>query len=85
MRFRHPLQRRAQRGGLGSVDGDAGAAGADIHRVHIVDAPFAADHAMASLTESVRFLLEMTPLNADDVRAAFLAHPESDPVFEYRK
>ena len=44
MRFRHPLQRRAQRGGLGGVDGDAGAAGADIHRAHIVDAPFAADH-----------------------------------------
>ena len=39
---------------------------------------------MASLAGSVRFLLEMTPVNADEVRAAFLAHPESDPVFEYR-
>lgn len=47
-------------------------------------ADLAADHAMASLAGSVRFLLEMTPVNADDVRAAFLAHPESDPVFEYR-
>ena len=40
---------------------------------------------MASLAGSVRFLLEMTPVNADDVRAAFLARPESDPVFEYRE
>jgi uncharacterized protein (TIGR02421 family) len=45
----------------------------------------AADHAMATLAGSVRFLLEMTPVNADDVRAKFLAHPEVDPVFEYRK
>jgi len=44
----------------------------------------AADHAMASLAGTVRFLLEMTPVNADEVRATFLAHPESDPVFEYR-
>ena len=48
-------------------------------------ADLAVDHAMASLAGSVRFLLEMTPVNADDVRAAFLAHPESDPVFEYRE
>jgi uncharacterized protein (TIGR02421 family) len=40
---------------------------------------------MATLAGSVRFLLEMTPVNADDVRAKFLAHPEVDPVFEYRK
>ena len=45
----------------------------------------AADHAMASLAGSVRFLLEMTPVNADDVRPTFLAHPEADPVFEYRQ
>ncbi|MFH8249062.1 flavohemoglobin expression-modulating QEGLA motif protein [Microbacterium sp. B2969] len=48
-------------------------------------ADLAADHAMASLAGTVRFLLEMTPVNADDVRSAFLAHPESDPVFEYRE
>jgi len=47
-------------------------------------ADLAADHAMASLAGSVRFLLEMTPVNADEVRSAFLAHPESEPVFEYR-
>ncbi|MEV4689048.1 flavohemoglobin expression-modulating QEGLA motif protein [Microbacterium sp. LWH3-1.2] len=44
----------------------------------------AADHAMASLAGTVRFLLEMTPVNADDIRAQFLADPENDPVFEYR-
>jgi len=48
-------------------------------------ADLAADHAMASLAGTVRFLLEMTPVNADEVRAAFLAHPETDPVFEYRE
>ena len=47
-------------------------------------ADLAADHAMASLAGTVRFLLEMTPVNADDVRARFLARPEVDPVFEYR-
>jgi len=47
-------------------------------------ADLAADHAMASLAGTVRFLLEMTPVNADDVRAGFLADPTSDPVFEYR-
>ncbi|MBW9111913.1 DUF1704 domain-containing protein [Microbacterium ureisolvens] len=47
-------------------------------------ADLAADHAMASLAGTVRFLLEMTPVNADDIRARFLAHPEVDPVFEYR-
>lgn len=44
----------------------------------------AADHAMATLAAGVRFLLEMTPVNGDEVRASFLARPEADPVFEYR-
>ncbi len=47
-------------------------------------ADLAADHAMASLAGTVRFLLEMTPVNADDIRAQFLADREVDPVFEYR-
>ena len=47
-------------------------------------ADLAADHAMASLAGTVRFLLEMTPVNADDIRAKFLADREIDPVFEYR-
>ena len=44
MRLRHPHQRRAERGGFAGVDGDADAAAADIARMHIVDAPLAADH-----------------------------------------
>ena len=44
MRLRHPHQRRAQRGGLAGVDRDAGAAVAELQRMHIVDAPLAADH-----------------------------------------
>ena len=40
---------------------------------------------MASLAGTVRFLLEMTPVNADEVRATFLADPRTDPVFEYRE
>ena len=44
MRLRHPHQRRAQRSGLAGVDGDAGAAAADLQRLHVVDAPLAADH-----------------------------------------
>lgn len=48
-------------------------------------ADLAVDHAMASLVESVRFLLEMTPVNADELRASFLADRQSDPVFEYRQ
>ncbi|WP_307785437.1 tyrosine/phenylalanine carboxypeptidase domain-containing protein [Microbacterium hibisci] len=48
-------------------------------------ADLAADHAMAALAGSVRFLLEMTPVNADEARATFLADPALDPVFEYRR
>ena len=51
MGFHHPIQCRAQRGGLAGVDGDAGAAAADIHRAHIVDAPLAADHDRQSRAE----------------------------------
>nr|NLD40246.1 DUF1704 domain-containing protein [Actinomycetales bacterium] len=45
----------------------------------------AADHLMASLAAQVRFLLEVTPVNADQVRTTFLGNPEKDPAFEYRK
>ncbi|WP_425309922.1 tyrosine/phenylalanine carboxypeptidase domain-containing protein [Ammonicoccus fulvus] len=45
----------------------------------------AADHLMASLAAQVRFLLEVTPVDADSVRQSFLDHPESDPVFTYRE
>ena len=44
MGFRHPLHRVAQRGRLAGVDGDAGAAGAELERLNVIDAPLAADH-----------------------------------------
>ncbi len=44
MRFRHPHQRFAQRGGLAGVDRDAGAAAHDIERMDVVEAALAADH-----------------------------------------
>lgn len=47
-------------------------------------ADLAADHLMASLAAQVRFLLEVTPVNADDVCETFLADPEHEPRFAYR-
>ena len=44
MGFRHPRQRRAQPGRFAGVDGDAGAAAAELQRMHVIDAPLAADH-----------------------------------------
>ena len=44
MRLRHPRQRGAQRGRLAGVDRDAGAAAAELQRLHVIDAPLAADH-----------------------------------------
>ena len=44
MGFRHPLHRVAQCGRLAGVDGDAGAAAAELERLHVIDAPLAADH-----------------------------------------
>ncbi|OIQ68216.1 hypothetical protein GALL_501950 [mine drainage metagenome] len=44
MGLRHPHQRRAEGGGLRSIDGDADAAAAGIERMHVVEAPLAADH-----------------------------------------
>ena len=44
MGFRHPLHRLAQCGRLAGVDGDAGAAAAELECLNIIDAPLAADH-----------------------------------------
>ncbi len=44
MRLRHPLHRGAQRGRLASVDGDPGAAAAELQRLDVIDTPLAADH-----------------------------------------
>ena len=44
MGFRHPLHGVAQRSRLAGVDGDAGAAAAELERLNVIDAPLAADH-----------------------------------------
>lgn len=55
--------------------GDAGLSAADL----------AVDHRLALLSQSFRFLLEVTPVNADDLRDDFLEGREPDPGFTYRE
>ena len=45
----------------------------------------AVDHALAQLSASMKFLLEVTPVNAADVRAKFLDGDVTEPVFTYRE
>ena len=44
----------------------------------------AVDHALALLSGSVRFLLDITPVDADRVREAYLAEEVAEPTFTYR-
>lgn len=44
----------------------------------------AVDHALALLSGSVRFLLDITPVDADQVREAYLAEDVAEPEFTYR-
>lgn len=44
----------------------------------------AIDHALALLSGSVRFLLDITPVDADEVREAYLAEDMAEPEFTYR-
>ena len=44
----------------------------------------AVDHALAQLSASMRFLLEITPVDAEDVREAFLDGDVEEPEFTYR-
>lgn len=45
----------------------------------------AADHTLAMLSEGVRFLLDVTPVDAAEVGADFLAGTVEDPQFAYRE
>ena len=45
----------------------------------------AVDQQLAQMSGSIRFLLEITPIDADDVREKFLAGQTRDPVFTYRE
>ncbi len=44
-----------------------------------------ADQSLAQLAASARFLLDLTPVNADEVRDAFLAGDVHEPDFAYRE
>jgi uncharacterized protein (TIGR02421 family) len=44
----------------------------------------AVDHALARLSGGIRFLLDVTPVDADRVREAYLAEDVAEPEFTYR-
>ncbi|WP_245792478.1 DUF1704 domain-containing protein [Bowdeniella nasicola] len=44
----------------------------------------AVDHALALLSSSMRFLLDVTPDNAEEIREPFLAGEVDEPEFSYR-
>ncbi|MHA6523870.1 flavohemoglobin expression-modulating QEGLA motif protein [Tessaracoccus sp. G1721] len=44
----------------------------------------AIDHQLSQLGQSFRFVLDVTPVDADDVKAAFLAGDLDEPSFTYR-
>jgi uncharacterized protein (TIGR02421 family) len=45
----------------------------------------AVDHRLSLLAQSFRFLLDVTPVDADDLRDDFLAGRDPDPDFTYRE
>ncbi|HKY48804.1 MAG TPA: tyrosine/phenylalanine carboxypeptidase domain-containing protein [Acidimicrobiia bacterium] len=50
----------------------------------LVATDLAVDRELASISESFRFLVDVTPVNVDQARKLFLASSDSDPVFQYR-
>ena len=48
-------------------------------------ADLAVDHQLALLAGSFRFLLDITPVDADDLRDGFLEGRDPDPAFTYRE
>ncbi len=56
---------------------------AALRRVSVND--LAIDHALAQMSRSMRFLLDVTPVNADDIKAEFVAGRVSEPRFVYRE
>ena len=49
-----------------------------------VAADLAIDRELSSISESFRFLVDLTPINVDDARKEFLASPDDEPHFRYR-
>jgi uncharacterized protein (TIGR02421 family) len=50
----------------------------------LVATDLAIDRELSSISESFRFLVDVTPVNVDEARERFLASPQADPVFHYR-
>lgn len=67
----------ARREGQPSSDDEPG-----VTRLSAMD--LAIDHSLAQMSSSMRFLLDVTPTNADDVKRAFLDGAVAEPEFEYR-
>jgi len=53
--------------------------------VELSPTDLAVDHALAHLSSGRRFLLEVTPVDADEARAAYLDGSAPDPQFTYRE
>jgi uncharacterized protein (TIGR02421 family) len=56
----------------------------DAHTRSFSPGDLAVDHALARLSSGVRFLLDVTPVNADEAREAYLAEDVAEPEFAYR-
>lgn len=52
---------------------------------HLPPGDLAVDHTIAMLASSVRFLLDVTPVDADEHRTDFLASTIEEPSFTYRE
>ncbi len=50
----------------------------------LVATDLAIDRELSSISESFRFLVDLTPVNVEDARTSFLASPGANPVFHYR-
>ena len=53
-------------------------------QVELSPRDLAVDHLLTQISEGVRFLLDVTPVDAHDARAAFLGGAEGEPEFSYR-
>lgn len=52
---------------------------------HLLAEDLAVDHTLAMLSDGIRFLLDVTPVDAEDQRADFLAGTTDEPDFTYRE
>ena len=57
----------------------------DPDRPQLSAVDLAVDHQLSLLAQSFRFLLDITPVDADDLRDDFLEGREPDPPFTYRE